>query len=291
MKTYLNLCQLRMIGFSIIFLGLVSLMGCVTATSEIEGTTVDISEIAPYLDTLKARYNLTETLKTTKMMVTIQEGDRNAEELREMLWYKKSSDGDDQLRIQVLGAFNDPKGVAIVKDKQFLLALIEEQEAYYGKLSDGVLREIFGIDLRVSDVLSAIFANPFLDGRTDALRITQSGTKYVVKRPSIKTEHTEIITLLVQKDEPRVTEWRITDKEGKILQLAIFDDYREVDGILRPHKVEIQRPLEKTRVVVKMSDVQLHTDIKDSRFDFTPFLNGDLTVIPISESDGTNTNE
>ncbi len=225
------------------------------------------------------------------MMVTIQEGDRDAEELREMLWYKKSSNGDDQLRIQVLGAFNDAKGVAIAKDDQFLLVLIEEQEAYYGKLTDGVLREIFGIDLRVSDVLSAIFANPFLDGRTDVLKVTQSGQKFVVKRPGVEEEHTEIITLLVQEGEPRVTEWHINNNEGKILQHAIFDDYREVDGILRPHRVEIKRPIDKTRVVVKMSDVQLHTDIKDSRFDLSPFLNGDLTVIPISESDGTDTNE
>lgn len=291
MRTNLNILQHRTIGYTIILFGFVSFMGCVTATSDIEGTSVNVSEITPYLDTLKARYDLTTTLKTTKMMVTIQEGNRDAEELREMLWYKKSSDGDDQLRIQVLGAFNDAKGVAIAKDEQFLLVLIEEQEAYYGKLTDGVLREIFGIDLRVSDVLSAIFANPFLDGRTDALKVTKSGQKFVVKRPCVEEEHTEIITLSVPADEPRVIEWRINDKKGKILQLAIFDDYREVDGILRPHKVEIRRPQENTRVVVRMSDVQLHVDIKDSRFDFSPFLNGDLTVIPISESDGTDTNE
>ena len=51
------------------------------------------------------------------------------------------------------------------------------------------LREIFGVDLRVSDVLSAIFANPFLDGRTDNFTsVENSGAKFTITRPGIQKD-------------------------------------------------------------------------------------------------------
>jgi hypothetical protein len=242
-----------------------------------------MSQFSLHLGTLQDRYNLTDTLITKKMMVTIHEAGRDPEELRELLWYKKSEDGSELLHIQALGGFNETKGVAIANRNQFLLVLLDEQKRYFGKLSDGILREIFGIDLRISDVLSAIFANPFLDGRTEKLKITSSGQKFIVTRPGVEVGHTETITLLVKDDEPRVTAWHINDKDKVLQQSVVFSDYREVDGILRPHKVEIERPLEQTRVVVKMAQVQLNVEIEDSRFDFEPFLTEDMVILPFSE--------
>ena len=250
-----------------------------------------LSEFSPHLETLQVRYDLTETLKTTKMMVTIQESDQSPEELRELLWYKKTSDGGELLCIRALGVFDDTKGVAIANRDQFLLALLDEREVYVGKLSDGILSQIFGIDLRVSDVLSAIFANPFLDGRTDKLKITRSGEKYVITRPGVEDGHTEMITLIVEEDEPRVIEWYITDNDGLLHQSTFFSEYREVDGILRPHKVEIVRPLEQTRVVVKMAQVQLNLDIKNSKFDFERFLTEEFIIKSLSETDETDVPE
>ncbi len=279
------------IGFSVFLSVLITIIGCSVKTSGIEVSPVEMSQFTPYLATLQERYDLTNSLKTSKMVVTIQEADRDPEELRELLWYKKSEDGGELLHIQALGGFNEPKGVAIANGNEFLLVLLEEQEAYLGELSDGILRKIFGIDLRVSDVLSAVFANPFLDGRTKKLKVKSAGEKFVVTRPGVQAEHTETITILVKEGEPRVTEWHTNDKDGLLEQSAIFSDYREVDGILRSHRVEIERPLEQTRVVVKMAQVQLNVEIKDSRFDFEPFLSGDIKVIPLSEPMGTDVPE
>ncbi len=279
------------IGFSLFLLVLITIIGCAPKTSDIDLPLVEMSQFSPHLETLKARYDLTESLKTTKMMVTIQEADRKPEELRELLWYKKSEDGGELLHIQALGGFNETKGVAIANRNQFLIALLDEQEAYLGQLSDGVLKKIFGIDLRISDVLSAIFANPFLDGRTEKLKITSSGQNFIITRTGVEAGHTETITVLVQDGEPRVTEWRINDKDGLLHQSVVFSDYREVDGILRPHKVEIERPLEQTRVVVKMAQVQLNIEIPDSRFDFEPFLTEGMKIMPFSELEETDVPE
>ncbi len=279
------------IGFSLFLSVLILIIGCAVKTPDINLSPEKTSKFSSHLETLQTRYDLTESLKTTKMMVTIQEADRKPEELRELLWYKKSEDGSELLHIQALGAFNDTKGVAIANRNQFLLVLLDEQKAYFGALSDGILNKIFGIDLRISDVLSTIFANPFLDGRTEKLKITGFTPIFFITRPGVEAGHTETITLLVKEGEPRVTEWRINNKDKVLQQSVVFSDYREVDGILRPHKVEIERPLEQTRVVVKMTQVQLNVKIDDSRFDFEPFLTEGMKIIPLSELEETDVAE
>ena len=269
------------------FFLIIAHVGCIASKSPIEGTPVELSEFSPHLDTLRVRYELTDTLKTTKMMVKIQEGDKEPEELRELLYYKKSAGGGDLLRIQALGVFDDTKGVAIANRDQFLLAMLDEQKVYVGKLSDGILNKIFGIDLRVSDVLSAIFANPFLDGRNEKLSITRTGEKYVITRPGPEDGYVEMITLYILEDEPRVTSWHITDSQGLLHQSAVFSDYREVDGILRPFKVEILRPLEQTKVTVRMEQVQINVEINDNKFDLDTFLTEDFEIRSISDMDDT----
>ena len=245
--------------------------------------TTDKSLLFSHLETLQVRYDLTETLKTKEMKVTIREANRDPEELRELLWYKKTEDGSNLLQIQALGAFNDPRAVAIANRDQFLLVLVDEHEGYLGELSDGVLRKIFGIDLRVSDVYSAIFANPFLDGRTENIEVNRSGNKFIVSRPGVEAGHTEIITILIHQNEPQITEWRIVNEKGKLQQRVFFSHYKEVNGILRPHRVEISRPSEKTKVEVKIGKVEMNVDISDSKFDIEPFLESDINILPFSD--------
>ena len=268
-----------------VFCFLLAVVGCVGRTTPIELSPATRAELDAILNTLQARYDLTGSLKITRMVVKIEEGERS-EELRELLWYKKSENGGELLQIQALGPYNETRGVAIANEdkNEFVLALLNEQKTYRGPLSDGVLREIFGVDLRVSDVLSAIFANPFLDGRTaDFISVESSGAKFIIKRPGAQTGSVETITLFIREDEPRVTEWHIYNENGMLEQHAIFADYREVSGIFRPHKVEIERPLEQTRVVVTIAKVELNVEIKDSKFDSAPFLGEDIEIIPLSE--------
>ena len=268
-----------------VFCLLLAVAGCIGNTTTIELSPATRSELDAILSTLQVRYDLTGSLKTTRMMVTIEEGERR-EELRELLWYKKSENGGELLHIQALGPTNETRGIAIAnQDKnQFLLRLVAEQKAYFGPLSDGALREIFGVDLRVSDVLSALFANPFLDGRTaNFISVESSGAKFVITRPGVQTGHVETITLFIREDEPRVTEWHIHDENGTLEQRATFADYREVSGLLRPHKIEIERPLEQTRVAVKIAKVELNVEISDSKFDPESLLSEDIEIIPLSE--------
>ncbi|MXZ00387.1 hypothetical protein F4Y93_06960 [Candidatus Poribacteria bacterium] len=262
-----------------------TIVGCSLSTSTVQLTPAARAELDAILTTLQARYDLTGSLKITQMRVTIEEGEQR-EELRESLWYKRSANGGELLHIQAMGGFNEPRGVAIAnQDKnQFILSLLNERRTYSGPLSDGALREIFGVDLRVSDVLSAIFANPFVDERTNGFRsVESSGAKWILKRAGVKEGHVETITLFVREGEPRVTEWHIHDENGVLQQRAAFSDYREVSGILGPYRVEIERPLEQTRVAVRIAKVELNVEINDSKFDTARFLSEDFEIISLSE--------
>ena len=247
------------------------LSGCSSRSANFQLSPADAETLNPLLAALQLNYDLTSTLKILQMIVTIEDKG-NREEVRESLWYERSPTDGELLHIQALGPLNEPRVIVIAARNQFLLYFHNEQEAIFEPLEDGVLREIFGMDLRVSDVRSAIFANPFLDGRTNELALTHSGAKYVVARAGVKAGQTEKITILVRDDEPTVTDWDIRDKDGALIQQAEFSDYRDVGGILRPHRVEIQRPAEQTRVVLKIIKPEINVDINKGKFDFEPFL-------------------
>lgn len=256
---------------SLVFSLLIVLSGCGGSAANFRLSPADVEKLNPILEELQLSYDLTSTLRILQLIVTIEEEGKK-EEVRESLWYKKSDTDDDLLHIQAMGPLNEPRVVAIAARNQFLLYFVNEEEVIFEPLEDQVLQEIFGVDLRVSDVRSAIFANPFLDGRTHQLSLAYSGAKYVVTRPGTAAGQIEQITIFVRDSEPRVSEWEIRDKNGTTVQQAKFSDYRVVGGILRPHKIEIRRPVEKTQVVMKIVKPEINIDISDNKFEFERFL-------------------
>ena len=250
---------------------LIAFTGCGGPAATFQLSPADAEKLNPILAELQLSYDLTSTLRILQLVVTIEE-EGKTEEVRESLWYKKSDTDGDLLHIQAMGPLNEPRVVAIAARNQFLLYLVNEEEVIFEPLEDQVLQEIFGVDLRVSDVRSAIFANPFLDGRTDELALAHSGAKYVVMRPGIVSGQTEQVTIFVRDSEPQVSDWEIRNTTGMTIQRAKFSDYREVGGILRPHKIEIERPIEETRVMLKIVKPEINLNINDSKFDFERFL-------------------
>ena len=120
------------------------IVGCSPSTSTVELSPTTRAEVDGILNTLQARYLLTDSLKITQMAVTIEEGEQR-EEVRESLWYKKSESGGELLLIQALGPINEPRAVVIANrdENQFVLALLNEERTYHGPLSDGALKRDF----------------------------------------------------------------------------------------------------------------------------------------------------
>ena len=250
-----------------LFLVLQLVLGCSGRGTSFHLSPADTDILNPVLADLRLSYDLTSSLKM-QMKVVIEEKGK-AEEVREILWYKRSNTDGDLLHIQTMGVFNEPRIIAIAARGKFLLYFVNEREAILESLEDSVLHAIFGIDLRVSDVLSAIFANPFLDGRLDCLSLSKSGRKLLVKRMGEKSGHVEEVMILLQEPNPTITKWIIKDQDGLTVQETKFSDYRDVGGILRPFQVEIARPLDQTKVLLKSIKPEINIEISDQKFSFS----------------------
>jgi len=248
-------CWLFFFVFYIVF------VGC-HKNIEIQETsdTTNKDEIENILLELKTRYLLVRTLKTG---INVKFKVKNeTQEIREHLVYKYP----DKLKIVAFGALNEHKAVAIANEGEFILYFFQENEAIIAPLTDKVLSKIFDIDIRISDIRSALFSNPFLDSNTQNISCKKSGDKYIFQMPSSREDNTEEIVILMEGESPIVKEWKIIDKEKQIIQEVNFSDYREVGGIIRPFKVSIKRIPEKTEIVFNLVKPKINDEIKDSYF-------------------------
>ena len=245
------------------YLLLSALIGCHSLFGGKNGS-IEISDDKALLNEimieLRARFDLLATLKT-EMNVMI-ETKENKEEIREYLWYKRP----DKLRIAAFGPLNDTRALALAIENTFTLYYVAENEAIKAPLTDKVLMQIFGMDLRISDIQSAISANPLLDGNTKNIQIALADGKYLLKRPSLRKEHREEIIISTKNYEFIVTDWKMLDSTGSIVQDIEFSDYREVGGIFRPLKVIISRPAEGTLIAFQSVNPKVNENIKDKLF-------------------------
>ena len=244
------------IYLNILLVCIVLLAGCAAVRPRVESVTPpDISSI---LATLKMRYDLVDSM-TTWMNVGF-ESHGQKQEIRESLYYEKP----DKLRVDARGLYNEPRAVVLAVGKSLRIYFVAENEMIMGELSDGVIKEIFDVDLRVSDVRSSIFANPFLDGNVDALELESYDDEYLIRRASTRAGHREEILILSR--DVVVDKWRIMNTKGEIVQETTFSKYREVGGILRPLKVVIKRPADETHISIESVNPEINVELAEMIF-------------------------
>lgn len=248
-------CLICLLIFSIL------LSGCHKTVELDQSSDTKKIDLKPILLDLKTRYLMVDSLYTQMNVKLETKGE--AQEIRELLWYKQP----DKLKIVALGALNAPKAVALANEGKFTLYFIQENEAIIAPLTDKVLSQVFDIDIRISDIKSAIFSNPFFDGNTKNISGKESGNKYILHRPSSHENCTERIVISVQDERPVVNEWKVFNSQQQLIQKIEFSDYREVGGILRPFKTTIQRIPEDTYVAFNLIKPEINVDVEDSDFE------------------------
>ena len=238
---------------------IVLLIGCHHAAPLVP---MDLSDFeAGVLAELEVRSQLLETILT---QMTIQvESDGETSEMRAILRFKRP----DSFRLDVLDPLNAPMVLIRARDDVFSMVYLRESEGILGPLTDGLLRQQFGMDVRISDVISAIYANPFADGLGADVSAARRGDRIVIKRASQRLGDVEEIHVGTVDGEPVVLGWWVREKGAAVVQHVRFGDYREVGGVLRPLDARIDRPGDRTRLRFRSVKPEVNQDIPDARFD------------------------
>ncbi len=256
---------------SILLVFMVVLTGC--AAMKPEPQNIPPPDVRSILATLKMRYDLVDSMRTWTNVGIESHGKK--EEIREYLHYQKP----DKLRVDAMGPFNAPRAIALAVEKSFRFYFVAENELIMGELSDGVIKDIFDVDLRVSDVRSSIFANPFLDGNVNELDIESYGDEYLIRRASTIPGYREEITILARNTT--VSKWQVIDSEDNIVQEISFSRYQKVGGILRPLKAVIHRPVDNTRISIESVNPEINVELAEKTFDL-PIPEG-AKIVQLSE--------
>ncbi len=230
-------------------------------------------DVRSILATLKMRYDLVDSMRSWINVGIESHGQK--EEIRERLYYQKP----DKLRVDAMGPFNAPRAIVLAVEKSFRLYFVAENEVIMGELSDGVIKVIFEVDLRVSDVRSSIFANPFLDGNVSELEIESYGDEYLIRRASTIPGYREEITILARNTT--VSKWQVIDSEEKIVQEISFSRYQKVGGILRPLRAVIHRPIDQTRISIESVSPEINVELAEMTFNL-PIPEG-TRIVQLSE--------
>lgn len=225
------------------------------------------------LATLKTRYDLVNTMRTFVNFRMESRGKK--EEVRSILNYQKP----EKLSIYGMGPFNEPRVIALVAEQTLQIYFVAENELIKGELTDDVLKRIFDVDLRISDIRSAIFANPFLDGNISDLKLESYQDEYVITRKSKEEDYYEEILILARNIV--VDRWKIKDSQGEMIQEITFSKYKEVGGILRPLKAMIYRPRDNTRISIESVNPEIN--IKLSKTTFELAIPDDTKIYQLSE--------
>ncbi len=212
---------------------------------------------------LTVRSRLTETIRTQMTIKVTSHGD--ASEARTILWFTRP----DSFRLDVLDPLSTPMVVIRASDDEISLVHLRESDGFRGPLTDDVLHREFGTDIRISDVKSAIYANPFEDGLGDGVEVDAQGDDVVVRRVSQRVGHVEEIRIALVGAEPVVEEWWVRTTDGGTVQYVRFWNYERVGGILRPLDVVIERPGDDTRLHFRAVGPEVNLGLSDGAFQHT----------------------
>ncbi|MBD3182164.1 DUF4292 domain-containing protein [Candidatus Poribacteria bacterium] len=247
----INYCFILFILLSLL------LSGCALTKTNSEAGTPENFEMI--LATLRMRYDLVDTISTWMNVSINTKGQK--EEIRASLYYEKP----DKIRLDARGVFNEPRAIVLAVEDDFRIYFVAENEMIMDKLTDHVISQIFDVDIRVSDVKSSLFANPFMDRNVDNIEVENYRDEYLIRRNSTVKDFHEEITIRI-RDEV-VINWKVIDSEDNLQQEISFYDYKEVGGILRPLKAVINRPPDRTRITIESVDPEINVELAEIIFD------------------------
>jgi outer membrane lipoprotein-sorting protein len=171
----------------------------------------------------------------------------------------------DKLRLVSTGPFGRKLFDLISVEKSFLLHLPSEQKVFFEK--EGVEVESLPFSVSPSDIARELFV-PEDWGSTDlddVRLMSQRGRRMSLEMcPDGRVER----ELLVQPPKWLLVRNELYAEDGALRAVTVLGRYRQLEGIWLPTHLEAHYPLRDTRLVMRISKVEVNTQLNPKLFVF-----------------------
>lgn len=183
--------------------------------------------------------------------------------IRALAWFDLS-DGEEErqtdaalviarpssIRVNAMDALADVWAQAGTDGSRLWLYLPARGKLYSGRASAGNLRRLLGMDWEVAEIVAALAGSPPLAGSPELVQFPPFRDNHFAVRDGELHIWTEGRTGLPVKCA------RYRGEGGALQTLVTFSDYRRVDGVAFPYRIEATLPARRARVIAVYRDVQ-----------------------------------
>ena len=156
-------------------------------------------------------------------------------------------------------------------DKEFLIEFPTNKDESYYRL-EGEEFEDIPFSVSPSDIVREMFLpEPWGDLRRREARITAFDRERQVATVELGPRNRPRRRIEVTQVNPENPVWVITRSEllepdGQRIAITLSDDYRAIDGIYFPSKVDVFFPTESTRMIFELRNIRMNTELPDEVF-------------------------
>ncbi len=211
--------------------------------------------------TLAARQNALKNLKA-RVKFTIESPDL---EKRQRFRGNIAVEMPDKLRLVSSGAFGRKLFDLISVGKSFLLYFPSERKVFFEK--EGVEVESLPFSVSPSDIAGELFLPEDWEHiDLDSVRLVSAGGQRMTI--DIRSEDRRKRELWVVPPRWWLVRDELYGEDGTLRAVTVLERYRQVRGIWLPTHLEVHYPMRQTRIVMRLSNIEVNTQLNPRLFVF-----------------------
>jgi hypothetical protein len=181
----------------------------------------------------------------------------------------------DSIYLTIMGPFGIELAQSLVTSDRFIFYDVLENTAYTGDVTEDVLRNIFKINLSLTDLLDAFVGSVNLTRnlykQPDGYFI--EGDKYIL---TYKEAETGIITnYKVDIRELGITNYLLSSPDGSVNLEGNYSDFELIENVAIPFEIEVTNKIENQKIKIEYKNIMINE--KNLYVDFK--LPEDATII------------
>lgn len=161
----------------------------------------------------------------------------------------------DSIYFTILGPFGIELAQALVTNEEYIFYDALQNTAYTGKVDDEVLRNIFKVNLRFTDLLDAFVGSVNLtnDLYKQPNEYTVEYDKYILKY--IDPDNDRTTTYKVDIRELGITDYTLYADNGRINIEGQYSQFELLENVAIPFEIEVQNKVENQKIKINYRNV------------------------------------